>query len=210
VDSEASDSIVLLRRAHAGEREAYESLFARYYPRVLAIARARLGGTLEDFLEVEDLAQDAMMQAIAAFDRFELRDDASLIGWFARIVENRIRDTWRRANVRLPLARGAEPRVGDAGDASAPQFERAASQTGALSGLIRREEAELLQRCLTRLEPQQRELILQRTLQGRAWGEIAGDLGFPTADAARMAFARAKLVLAEVLAGLEEGPAGRE
>lgn len=192
----SQDSLHLVRCAQAGDNEAYNRLFERYYPRVLAIARARLGSGLKNSLAAEDVVQEALVQAIRAFDRFEIRDDASLIGWLARIVENRIRDEWRRARARDPEVTRI---LGELGDSSSGGLDPADSQTRPLSGLVRRENAELLQLCLAELEPVQRELILQRVLQGSPWDEVARALEFPSADAARMAYGRAKIELARIL-----------
>jgi RNA polymerase sigma-70 factor (ECF subfamily) len=202
------DTFALVRRAQAGERKAYEQLFARYYPRVLTIVIARLGPQLSKREDAEDLAQDALLHALRAFNRFELRPDAHLIGWFATIVENRIRDVWRRAQVR-----GIERHDGDLAELSTYirqgldegtlLAESAGGGVQPLSEIIRSESAQRVRQVLAELDERERELIVRWTMQGCSWAEIAEDLGFPTPDAARMAFHRAKLELGRRLRDLE-------
>lgn len=200
-----SGSLMLIRKAQDGDAQAYEELFERYYPRVHRIVRRQMGNAARIDGDSMDVLQEAMIQAIRAFDRFEVRSQPALIAWFARIVKNRIRDDHRR--------RHAAKR--DAGVEKVLHHISRAYQTGSLryealdegplpeDQLVRKEELGGLQQALLKIEPIQRDLILLRKREDMAWSEIAERLSFPSPDAARMAYGRAKLDLRRAMEAFE-------
>src|SRR5262245_34297949 len=84
-------SLELVARAQAGDADAKERLFARYYPRVFRVVRARMGLGLRALESPEDIVQNTFLAALSALERFEAREDAALIDWFARLTENQLR-----------------------------------------------------------------------------------------------------------------------
>lgn len=191
-------SIELVRRAQDGEREALDRLVERYYERVRPIVRARLGARLRTQVDSVDILQETFGDAVRMFDRFEMRDDASLIQWLAKIAELRVRAAAQRMNAakRDP---GREVRLDASGDSDGrPQrpHEVAADNPTPSQALARGEDAERVLRCLDQLDELQREAILQRDFAGASWDSIAEALHKPSADAARMLHARALARLA--------------
>src|SRR6185295_15062539 len=85
-------SLGLVARAQAGDADAKERLFARYYPRVFRVVRARMGVGLRALEAPEDIVQNTFLAALSALERFAAREDAALIDWFARLTENQLRD----------------------------------------------------------------------------------------------------------------------
>ena len=196
--SSASDSIDLIRRAQGGELEAYEHLFRRYYERVHAIVRQRLGVALRADVESLDIVQDAMIDAVRGFQNFELRDEGALTAWMAAIVENRIRGTRkylyaqkrdRRRDVHF------EQIAEHLSQSNASAFHPQADDTPPPEACLRRAEVEVLLESLDALPDRYREIIVLRDQKGLAWEEVAECLGRPSADAARMMHAKAKIAL---------------
>ena len=68
----AEDSFELIRRAQNGEEPAYDRLFERYYERVHAIVRKRLGPALRGDVESLDIVQDAMVDAVRCCELCQL------------------------------------------------------------------------------------------------------------------------------------------
>ena len=60
----------LIRRAQAGEHEALELVFARYYAPVRAYVSRRLGPILRLEVESLDIMQETFLIAVEQFDRF--------------------------------------------------------------------------------------------------------------------------------------------
>ena len=83
-------SLVLLERYQGGDEAALNKLMTRYYPRVERIVRARMGGFLRSRMEVEDVLQQVFVRAMRDMGGLELREDAALIHWLARLVENEL------------------------------------------------------------------------------------------------------------------------
>jgi RNA polymerase sigma factor (sigma-70 family) len=91
VDGELSDGD-LVRLARDGDPVAFRMLVERYRP--MAVARARSLGAGPD--EVEDIVQDALLQAFVALPR--LRDPDRFAGWLGGIVVNIHRAASRRSH----------------------------------------------------------------------------------------------------------------
>lgn len=196
--NEQSSSIELVRRAKHGDDDALDRLFRRYYDRVRRIVKMRLGSKLKAKLEIEDILQDTFVTAVEAFDRFEMRDDASLINWLARLAEHKIiaaadyhsakkRDSGRE--VRL------HKRTYD--DSSAISQELADSIDGPSTLVEQSELKGIIEDCISELSRDYRELVLLRDYAGMTWEQIAIETHRPTPEAARMMHSRAMLELAK-------------
>jgi RNA polymerase sigma-70 factor (ECF subfamily) len=91
----------LIARVRAGERALFEILMRRHNQRLYRTARA----ILQDEVEIEDVLQQAYLNAFANLDRFEARSQLST--WLTRIVINEAAAR-RRSSLRSPAARGGE------------------------------------------------------------------------------------------------------
>lgn len=192
-----SESLLLARRAKSGDAQALEDLVARYYERVLAMVRKRIGGDLRGGMESGDIVQEAMFNAARHFDQFEVRSHAELVGWFARVVENAVHSA-RRRNLAQKRDRKREVSLQDlAGrpDDSQAEFQPAAA--GALPDHVAEvhEEDERVRQAMARLDGTQRRVLELRISQALAWSDIARELALPSPDAARMLYVRARMLL---------------
>jgi len=185
----ASVSRELVTRIQAGDRAAWEELFARYHDQLLLAARLRLGPGLRRHLSSEDVFQSVALEAFRALERFEHRGPGSLEQWLRTLVSNKIRD---RADTY-----GAGKRAGDV-----PLDDALADTLAAepAPGYRDGQRYERLERALAELEPQQRELVLLRKLEGCSSQEAAARLGLSD-DAARKAYSRALARLATRVGG---------
>jgi RNA polymerase sigma-70 factor (ECF subfamily) len=161
-------TIDLVRLAQAGEKGALDRLCARYYERVRVLVRARLAPPLRRIVDSGDVLQETFLQAVRNFDRFEMREDAALIHWLAKISERQVvaivdrertqkRD--RAREVALDVATAGSHASDDPGDAPAEATARS-------------EEDEAVAACLDELAPEQREVILLRDYAGASWPMI--------------------------------------
>jgi RNA polymerase sigma factor (sigma-70 family) len=181
-------SVDLVRAAQGSSAPALEQLVERHYPAVLAIVRRRLGTELRRFHESGDLVQEALVQAVRSFDRYELEDEAAFLRWIAAVVENRLRDLSRYHRAERREA-GGERRASsvDLGESWAGGAD---AGSGPATRVSEAERQERLAGALERLEPKLRELVRAR-LDGRSWKDIAEACDYPTEGAARMAYSRA-------------------
>ncbi len=191
--SEELPTLELVRRVQDGDLVAREALFARYRERVLAIARVRLSAGLRRHFESVDILQEALLEALRGLDRFEMRDESSLIRWLAVLVERRIAARARA----LRAVKRAQPEVG--GDPEVQGRERVGQGPSPSAEAVAHEQSARVQGALAELAERHRELILLRDYAGSSWEAIATELGLASPDAARMLHARALVKLGALL-----------
>ena len=190
-------SIQLVRQAQQGDLEALNRLFARYYERVRSIVRIRLGPMLRGVLESGDILQETFIGAVRGFERFELRDEASLINWLCKIAENQIRGAGRQATAqkrRRDLEQGLS-HVQSSIASGRLRPEPVADLPPPIEMLVQDEQVRLLESCMQQLKDEYREVILQRNYAGASWEAVARLMQRPSANAARMLHSRAMIEL---------------
>lgn len=164
----------LWRRAKAGDRPAFEQLFARHTDRLLVFVRAKLGRGLSEKVEAEDVLQDVFVAALKSFDEFEYADDGAFLRWMCRIVDHRLRDAHdyftAKKRQEIPLPR------------SAP--------TGPVTALGRAENQRQIEAALAKLSDEHRDVLLLRYFEGLS-AEEAGQRMNRSAGAIRSLAARA-------------------
>jgi len=193
-------TLQLVRRAQGGDRSALQPLFDRYYEPVRRIVRLRLGSALRSRLDSGDIVQETFLSALAGFDRFEVRDEASLLQWLAVLAENRIRDA---ADFHAAGKRDAarEVRLSVPGRSGSIGLDPAATGLSPAAGVARDEQVHALEEALAGLPEAERELVVLRDYVGMSWEEVAERTGRPSAAAARMAHGKVLLALGARLRG---------
>jgi len=176
----------------SGDRQAFDRLFARYIPRIVRMARARLGTKLALYVEDDDLVQDTMIEAFRSIHRFDPKDAPRLRVWFSRILENRIldkkkeRDRDKRGFDRTVPIESLRPPDGT--DSSIPLPAREPSPSKAFAGI---ELERTYDECVHGLAERYRDVVILKDYAGMDWVEIAEEVGAPSGDAARGIYDRA-------------------
>jgi RNA polymerase sigma-70 factor (subfamily 1) len=203
-----AESMLLLERAQDGDPDALDRLVGRYYGRVLHIVRLRMGPWLRAHVESGDILQETFAAAVTGLDRFEPRDEASLIHWLSQVAENRIRKQVERLQAAKRDARREVPMAAPSGSsASGPQaWEPASPGRSASSELSDAEWIAILEGCIHALPDTQRDAILLRNYAEASWQTVADTLALSSPDAARMAHKRAMKALVEAARVRGEGP----
>lgn len=198
VKAHETDQRLLLARAQAGDERAYRELVDPYR-HALEVHCYRMLGSLQD---AEDLAQETLLRAWRALDRFEPR--AQFQTWLYRIATNACLDELERRPRRPepvdPLPDRPSP------DTDSPTYDPAARYAI-------REGVELaLMRAIQELPGRQRAVLIFRDVLGWTAPEVAELLG-STVASVNSALQRAR---AAVGPGMPEGvtmradPAERE
>lgn len=195
------DSVELVRAAQAGRLPAFERLFELYYTRVKGVVRRRIGPELRRACDSDDVLHETMIEAIRSFDRYEMRDDAALLDWFAGIVENRVRALVRhgRAAKRDRAAEVALDHIRSTISAGTLQLQLEDEGPKPDEAYTEREEIELLGNCLDELEERHRKIILLRVYESASWQSVADTMEIPSPDAARMLYAKARIELSKLV-----------
>ncbi len=180
-EPEASVSLELVSRIQRGDHAAWRELYERYHDQLLLAVRLRLGRGLRRWLQSEDIFQSVALEAFRALPGFEYRGKGSLVGFLERLVVNKIRD---RADTFA-----AEKRAG----AMALDEERLDALPIGAAGDVRyfdAERYERLERGLSALPGDMREMLVLRKVEGLSSKEVAARLG-KTDEAVRKAYSRA-------------------
>ena len=159
----------LVDRARNGDHEAWELLYRRAYPGLLAYARRRLYG--DD--EARDAVAETMARAVARIGKFTWKGagfDAWLYGILRHVVLDAQRTSRRRSG---PLPR-----------------ERAVAEASPLDRLVDDEDAAAVRAAFLRLDPSDQEVLELRVLGGLSADEVAAVIG-KRPGAVRMAQSRA-------------------
>ncbi len=195
------DTVALIRAGKEGDEHALNTLFARYHTRVLRIVRLRLNTELRERLRIQsmDIVQEVFLHALKKFPDFEPTSEGSFISWLSQIVFNVIRD-----QLDFVLAK----KRASGGECSLDQTIAVSTGHLRLRDLIAQEGTSPTQYVLKRaiedavddllleLDEADKEVIVQRKLEGLSYGEIASSTG-KSEDAVRKQFNRSfkKLIL---------------
>jgi RNA polymerase sigma-70 factor, ECF subfamily len=169
----AGDEAALIRQVRRGSADAVEALVRRHW----ADAHRAAFLIVQDGAAAEDIAQESMLAALRAFDRFDRR--RPFRPWLHRIVVNRSLD-WIRARERR-----AEVSAELGGPAASEDDVPAVSHD--------------LAAALAALAPEERALVVLRHLLGYRATELARMLDVPAATV-RTRLARALTRLRGMLA----------
>ncbi len=189
----------LLHRAQQGEVQATDELFRRYQPRLVHIVSLRLGQRLGEIrAEVEDIVQDALLDAFRGLREFEPRSEGALLHWLAELAMNRFRDRWRREHAQKRAGgAGRELGVHEAELLSSSILEgQVTTPSERLQGI---ELEQRLEQCLLALPEMDRQVIVMARLCGMEHAEIATALGLGTESSSRARLARALVSLSQCL-----------
>lgn len=166
------ESMLLLRRAQSGDRDALEDLVRRYQERLRRIVRIQLRGSLlRRHLDSMDLVQDTFRAALPKLAELRPQGPASFLHWLSVIAVHRIRDVYasyrtrkRDADLAVELNESVCRRLGAGEDLPHEQA-------------ILAEVRELLDAEVSVLPDDQRQVVVLRDYIGQDWDRIAAELG---------------------------------
>jgi RNA polymerase sigma-70 factor, ECF subfamily len=186
-DPSANDLLItgdLVTRAKRGDREALDTLMARYRPRLERWASGRLPGSARSLLDTGDLVQETLIKALEGLDRFEVRGPGVFQAYVRQAILNRIKDQVRWAR-RRPGAEVTE------------QIED--TTPSPLELAIGIDILDRYERAMARLDEDERRLIHFRVELDISYEEIAAITERSSPDAARKATQRAMRKLAGLM-----------
>jgi RNA polymerase sigma-70 factor (ECF subfamily) len=150
----------LVRRAQAGDEEAVAAIYRNNAQAIFRYVLNRVG----DEAAAEDLTSEVFLRAVQSLPGYRHRG-APLAAWLYRIARDRVTD-YHRAN-----ARRSTVALDDGLFDTRPDPETL---------LVRRAESEQVNRALTRLTPDQRDVLFFRFTEGLSLEKTAGLMGKTT------------------------------
>lgn len=147
-----------------------EELFDRYSKMVYNLA-LRLSGNAAD---AQDIAQDAFIKALRGLGA--LRDHSVAGTWLYRITmnvwKNRVRSEKRRSFWKTFSLDWSKD-----GEDGQPALQLKSPEAPAGEALEKADEKESLEKALSRLDPEDRAILMLREIDGRSYQEIAEATG---------------------------------
>lgn len=146
----------LVARAIERDREAFGTLYDRYFERIYRYVRLKLG----DGVEAEDLTATVFLNAWRSIETFAPQGDNSFLAWIFRLAHNALIDQYRRRREITPLQ--------DVEEYHLPTDTTFNPEHVLDRGLTIAE----LSRALQTLTEEQREVVLLRFVEGLSAREV--------------------------------------
>lgn len=195
-------TVQLLECWHAGDQNALGELLTETEPWLRAAIRSSLNDRMRRVEDSADFAQSAVVKFLVKGPRFLPASRGQFRMLMKRIAMNEIIDKQRRLRTaQNDLASNSQSQYGDS------VLDLRADQTAVQPTRIvaRDEERAWMRLAMELLEDRERQLLYAREVDGRDWGDIARELGFESADAARMACNRMLPTVAKLVLKLRQG-----
>ena len=175
----ATSTLALLERVKGGDTQALSDLFQINSRRLAVLIHYKLSPELRLIAEVEDILQDALLEAYRDLGQFQYRKSGSFLSWLSSIADHVIAD--------LARARGRQKRA-----AQIVPFKSESNPSGpepVVTGtpsriLAEKESLTLLIARMDRLPENYRQAILLAKVEGLTTQELAARLGISRESAA--------------------------
>jgi RNA polymerase sigma-70 factor, ECF subfamily len=163
---ESEGDKLLVKRAKAGDKKAFEILVRRYQGKIASV----ISRSVSDPDKVRDLTQESLIKAYRALNNF--RGDSAFYTWLYRIAvntaKNHLMSSGRGVNLNDMELEEADRVAPQMRDYNTP--ERMA---------LRREMLTNLNEAINTLAPLMKKAILMRDVEGFSYEEIAQDMECP-------------------------------
>lgn len=179
----------LVSRAKRGDQDAFSKLVEANQNKIYTLA-LRMTGSPEDGA---DLAQEAFLRAWRSLPSFQ--GESSFSTWLYRLASNLCIDFLRREKRRRAAAATVSL---DGGEEESPPAQAPDHRFTPEGELERKELRAAVNRGLTKLSDNHRQVLLLRELDGLSYAEIAGQLDLEEGTV-KSRIARARLALRNIL-----------
>ncbi len=192
-------TLVLVRRAKAGDEDAFTQLYARHADRVRRSVSLRLGR--EGPNDLDDVVQETFMFAFEGLKHGKFQEnhsDGGFRNWLATIAVNKIRDRARLRNAKK-RGGGRERLMRDAFSSTMSDPDIASPLARPSEILRGKDLEEKISDALLQLDDRHMTIIDLRDHCEMAFEEIATEMGYKKAATMRSLYKRAKTRLREIL-----------
>ncbi|MCH7708941.1 MAG: sigma-70 family RNA polymerase sigma factor [Myxococcales bacterium] len=203
-DGAPADSEIV-KRAQAGDHDAFRILVDRYQGRAYGLALR----ILRNEEQAKDAVQDSFLKVYRSLDRFEGR--AGFYTWLYRIVMNQCLDRKRRDKSDREVEWNDESAAGvlNASESAASPAGRDADREAPDVAIERSEIRQAVARAINALPEDARRTIQLREIDGLSYKEIAEAMGIPKGTVmSRLHYARQRLRELLQEAGIDPTAAG--
>jgi RNA polymerase sigma-70 factor (ECF subfamily) len=203
VQPDSDETSGLLRQVAAGDRQAYEKLFARYRSYLLRVVEARLDPKVRPRVDPSDVVQETQLEVLRRLPDYLTRRPMPFRLWLRKTAQERLLVVRRR---HVDAGRRAVGREAPLPERSSLLLARAFLGGSTPSRRLARQElACRVRQAVVRLPEADQEILLLRAFEGLSNQEVACVLDMDPATASKR-HGRALLRLQKLLAegGLTE------
>src|SRR5205085_5121498 len=177
MDNNSADSVDLIERARAGDREALNALFVRHRGRLRRMVEMRLDIRLQARLDASDVVQDAYVEVAERLEEYLRDPKLPFFLWLRLVVGERLLRLHRHhlgtqmrdVSREVSLYRGALP----AASSAALAAQLLGKHTSPTQAVVRAERILRLQEALNTLDPVDREILALRHFEELTAAETA-------------------------------------
>jgi RNA polymerase sigma-70 factor, ECF subfamily len=187
---ETDDDRDIVERCVRGDREAFDILVEKYYKKIYNLAYRFVG----DSEEANDLAQEVFTAAYQNLKKF--RGDAKFSTWLFQIATNRGKNRFKYLKRRGYFANRGQSN----GEDERESLERAIPDltTNPETILASKQIQKIVQDAINDLDPDHKEIVILRDIEGFSYEEIAKMLDLPEGTT-KSRLHRARMVVKEKL-----------
>ncbi|MBP1717342.1 MAG: sigma factor [Deltaproteobacteria bacterium] len=182
---------VIVARCQKGDVQAFESLVEKYQKKMLNTAYRMIG----DYQEACEVTQEAFLSAYRGIKKF--RGEATFTTWMTGIVLNQARNRLKQMKTRSRYESVSLDVPVESPEGMITR-EVASEDCSASEQLEKKDTARMIQDCLNDLDPEFREVVVLREIQGYSYDEIRGILDLPEGTVKSRLF-RAREILKGIL-----------
>lgn len=196
------DTFALIEMGKSGDNDALNTLFARYYKKVLRIVRLKLNSEQRKRLKVQstDILQEVFLKAFKNLSGFQPTSEGSFIHWLSVIVQNVIHDELDFISAKKRASPGEcslDQSITVSEDKLHLRDLLPSDRTSPTQYILRRDTQTVLEDLLLELDEGDREVIVQHRLSELTFSEIGSHTG-EREDAVRKRFNRAFVKLVSI------------
>jgi RNA polymerase sigma-70 factor (ECF subfamily) len=195
----------LLRQIRAGDKAAFERLFAEHRPQLRRFVEMRLDPKLRSRVDASDVVQETQMEVLSRLADFLERQPMPFRLWLRKTAYERVLKIRRRHIEAAQRSLEREVSLSDRSSCALAQQLLASGSTPS-QRFDKREVARRVRQAVAQLAEIDREILLMRNFEGLSNQEVARVLQISPATASQR-FGRALLRLRKLLlsGGLLEG-----
>lgn len=180
----------LVSKTQRGRNEAFDALVQKYYKKIYNLAYRYVG----DPEEANDLAQEIFTAAYQNIKKF--RGDAKFSTWLFQIATNRGKNRFKYLKRRGFFVNRNQAEGDD--ERESQQRELPDFSTNPETVLASRQIQKVVQDAINELDPDHKEIVILRDIEGFSYEEIAQFLGLPEGTT-KSRLHRARMVVKEKL-----------
>jgi len=189
-NQENDDDRDVVQQAAKGNREAFDILVEKYYKKIYNLAYRFVG----DAEEANDLAQEIFTAAYQNLKKF--RGDAKFSTWLFQIATNRGKNRFKYLKRRGYFAGRGQQESDDDRESSQKAIPDYSTNPETL--LAGKQIQKIVQDAIEDLDPDHKEIVILRDIEGFSYDEIAQILNLPEGTT-KSRLHRARMVVKEKL-----------